>query len=118
MHDRRQTQRAKPLAALRKPLRMAVNLGKRLERGTLWRQQMMIDPLEMLAIDEKAGSREKMVDVGHPPGDRILDRYHGQRGARLWRRHLGEEARNRKDGGGLIREVAAACEEMATGMAA
>lgn len=48
----------------------------------------------------------------------MLGLYHGQRGARLWRQHLGEEARNRKDGGGLIREVAAACEEMATGMAA
>ena len=48
----------------------------------------------------------------------MLGLYHGQRGARLWRRHLGEEARNRKDGGSLIREVAAACEDMATGLAA
>ena len=48
----------------------------------------------------------------------MLGLYHGQRGARLWRRHLGEEARNRKDGGALIREVAAACEEMATKLAA
>jgi len=48
----------------------------------------------------------------------MLGLYHGQRGARLWRRHLGEEARNRHDGGGLIREVAAACEEMTTGIAA
>ena len=48
----------------------------------------------------------------------MLGLYHGQRGARLWRRHLGEEARNRRDGGGLIREVAAACEAMMTGIAA
>jgi len=48
----------------------------------------------------------------------MLGLYHGQRGARLWRRHLGEEARNRRDGGALIREVAAACEDMATGIAA
>ena len=48
----------------------------------------------------------------------MLGLYHGQRGARLWRRQLGEEARTRKDGGSLIREVAAACEAMATGMAA
>ena len=48
----------------------------------------------------------------------MLGLYHGQRGARLWRRHLGEDARNRQDGGALIREVAAACEAMATGMAA
>jgi hypothetical protein len=48
----------------------------------------------------------------------MLGLYHGQRGARMWRRHLGEEARNRRDGGTLIREVAAACEAMATGMAA
>ena len=48
----------------------------------------------------------------------MLGLYHGQRGARLWRRHLGEEARNRRDGGALIREVAAACEEMAARLAA
>ena len=48
----------------------------------------------------------------------MLGLYHGQRGARLWRRHLGEEARNRLDGGALIREVAAACEEMAANIAA
>ena len=48
----------------------------------------------------------------------MLGLYHGQRGARLWRRQLGEEARNRPDGGALIREVAAACEEMAAKIAA
>ena len=48
----------------------------------------------------------------------MLGLYHGQRGARLWRRHLGEEARNRADGGALIREVAAACEKMAARLAA
>ena len=48
----------------------------------------------------------------------MLGLYHGQRGARLWRRCLGEEARNRTDGGALIREVAAACEEMAARLAA
>ena len=48
----------------------------------------------------------------------MLGLYHGQRGARLWRRHLGEEARNRRDGGALIREVAAACEKMAARLAA
>ena len=48
----------------------------------------------------------------------MLGLYHGQRGARLWRRHLGEEARNRRDSGALIRQVAAACEEMAARLAA
>ena len=48
----------------------------------------------------------------------MLGLYHGQKGARLWRRHLGEEARNRRDGGALIREVAAACEDMAAKVAA
>jgi tRNA-dihydrouridine synthase A len=48
----------------------------------------------------------------------MLGLYHGQRGARLWRRHLGEEARNRSDGGALIREVAEACEAMAARLAA
>ena len=48
----------------------------------------------------------------------MLGLYHGQRGARLWRRHLGEDARNRSDGGALIREVAEACEAMASRLAA
>ena len=48
----------------------------------------------------------------------MLGLYHGQRGARLWRRRLGEEARDRRDGGALIREAAAACEELATRIAA
>ena len=48
----------------------------------------------------------------------MLGLYHGQRGARIWRRHLGEEARSRKDGGTLIREVAAVCEAMNDALAA
>ena len=48
----------------------------------------------------------------------MLGLYHGQRGAKLWRRRLGEEARDRRDGGALIRETAAACEELATRIAA
>ena len=48
----------------------------------------------------------------------MLGLYHGQRGAKLWRRRLGEEARDRHDGGALIRETAASCEELATRIAA
>ena len=48
----------------------------------------------------------------------MLGLYHGQRGARLWRRRLGEDARNRTDGGTLIREVAAVCEMMNDALAA
>ena len=48
----------------------------------------------------------------------MLGLYHGQRGARIWRRHLGEEARSRKDGGTLIREGAAVCEAMNDALAA
>ena len=48
----------------------------------------------------------------------MLGLYHGQRGAKLWRRRLGEEARDRRDGGALIRETAASCEELATRIAA
>lgn len=45
--------------------------------------------------------------------------YNGQRGAKLWRRCLGEEARLRSaDGGKLIRETATACEAMAARLAA
>ena len=48
----------------------------------------------------------------------MLGLFHGQRGARLWRRQLGEEARHRDDGGMLIREAAAACESMNNVLAA
>ncbi len=48
----------------------------------------------------------------------MLGLYHGQRGARVWRRHLGEDARSRTDGGALIRETAALCETMAAAIAA
>lgn len=49
----------------------------------------------------------------------MLGLYNGQRGARLWRRCLGEEARLRSaDGGQLIRETATACEAMAARLAA
>ena len=48
----------------------------------------------------------------------MLSLFHGQRGARLWRRQLGEEARHRDDGGMLIREAAAACESMNNVLAA
>ena len=48
----------------------------------------------------------------------MLGLYHGQRGAKLWRRRLGEESRDRRDGGALIRETATACEELATRIAA
>jgi hypothetical protein len=48
----------------------------------------------------------------------MLGLFHGQRGARLWRRQLGEEARHRDDGGMLIREAADACESMNNVLAA
>ena len=48
----------------------------------------------------------------------MLGLYASQRGARYWRRTLGEEARQDRRGGTLIRETARACEEMATSWAA
>ncbi len=48
----------------------------------------------------------------------MLGLYAGQRGAKHWRRRLGEEARLSEDGGRLIREAALACEEMAAEWAA
>ncbi|MDB2390610.1 tRNA dihydrouridine(20/20a) synthase DusA [Alphaproteobacteria bacterium] len=49
----------------------------------------------------------------------MLGLYTGQRGAKLWRRCLGEEARLRSaDGGQLIRETAATCEAIAAQLAA
>ncbi|ADE39332.1 tRNA dihydrouridine(20/20a) synthase DusA [Candidatus Puniceispirillum marinum] len=49
----------------------------------------------------------------------MLGLYNGQRGAKLWRRSLGEDARSRSaDGGQLIRETVTACEALATQLAA
>jgi tRNA-dihydrouridine synthase A len=48
----------------------------------------------------------------------MLGLYASQRGARYWRRTLGEEARQDRRGGALIRETARVCEEMATSWAA
>jgi len=48
----------------------------------------------------------------------MLGLYAGQRGAKYWRRTLGEEARSRDDGGTLIRESAIACEARAAAWAA
>lgn len=49
----------------------------------------------------------------------MLGLYNGQRGAKLWRRSLGEDARLRSaDGGQLIRETATACEALAAQLAA
>jgi tRNA-dihydrouridine synthase A len=48
----------------------------------------------------------------------MLGLYAGQRGARYWRRRLGEEARLDQSSGALIREAAKACEEMAAAWAA
>lgn len=48
----------------------------------------------------------------------MLGLYASQRGARYWRRSLGENARKDKRGGALIRETALACEAMTTSRAA
>lgn len=48
----------------------------------------------------------------------MLGLYAFQRGARHWRRTLGEEARRDSRGGALIRETADVCEEMAASWAA
>ena len=48
----------------------------------------------------------------------MLGLYASQRGARYWRRTLGEEARQDRRGSALIRETARVCEEMATSWAA
>ena len=81
MHDRCQAEAAKPFAALGKALRVAVDLDKPVDGRALWRQKVMIDALEMLAIDEQSRSGKKMVDIGNPARDRVFDRHHGKRGA-------------------------------------
>ncbi len=44
------------------------------------RQQAVLDALEMLADDEQAARGQQRVDVGHPAGEAVLARQHGQSG--------------------------------------
>jgi len=48
----------------------------------------------------------------------MLGLYAGQRGAKHWRRQLGEQARLADDGGGFIRKAADECEILAAQLAA
>ena len=81
VHDRCQAERAKPFAALGESLSVAVNLDKTVQCRPDRCQQVVIDALEMFAIDEQAGFGKKMVDIGHTTGNRILYRHHRQCGA-------------------------------------
>ena len=48
----------------------------------------------------------------------MLGLYAGQRGAKHWRRQLGEHARLANDAGAFIRKVCKECEELAAQRAA
>jgi hypothetical protein len=48
----------------------------------------------------------------------MLGLYAGQRGAKHWRRQLGEQARLSGDGGAFIRKAVDECEILATRLAA
>ena len=62
---------------------------------------------------------DQMGDIPlHAVTRHMLGLYASQRGARYWRRTLGEETRQDRRGGALIRETARVCEEMATSWAA
>ena len=51
-------------------------------------EEVVLDPLEMLADDVQPRIGQKMMDVGDPPGDRVLDGQHGELGlAVAHRRH-------------------------------
>ena len=62
-----------------------LQIGK---RRALHRHQLVIHPLELLGDDVETGFRHQVMDVGDAPGDRVLDRHHGQR--RLALAHRGE----------------------------
>ena len=51
------------------------------ELGARNRQQVMLHPLEMLADDMQPRIGHQVVDVGHPPRHRVLDRNQAQPGA-------------------------------------
>ena len=57
---------------------MAVNVFEVREFGAFNGQQLMFNPLKMLANDVQAGFGQQMVDIGHPAGHRIVDRHHGE----------------------------------------
>ena len=68
------------LSALAQGVHVAVDGLDRLHRRPGHAHQVEADAQEMLGDDVQAGGREVVVDVGHPPGDGVVDRNHRQLG--------------------------------------
>ena len=81
MDDGLQAQLGDQLAALRQRVDMAVHGLEPRDRRALGRQQMVHDLLEMLADDMQSRFGQQVMDIGHPPGHRIVDGDHREIGA-------------------------------------
>ena len=77
---RPQTVLADHLAALPERVHVAVHGPDGLQGRAGQRHQGELDAQEVLADDVQVGVGQEVVDVGHPAGDRVVDRDHGQLG--------------------------------------
>ena len=59
------------------------------QRGAGHAQQLVVHPHELLADDVQPAARQQVMHVGHPPGDRVVDR-------RSWRSAPARRARPRR----------------------
>jgi hypothetical protein len=87
---------ADDLAALAECVDVAVRGGDGVQRRPGYPHQVEPDPQEVLGDDVQVGGREEVVDVGHPPGDRVVDRDHRQVGVPALDR--GEDVLERRAG--------------------
>ena len=70
-------------ATLGERLDVAVDLADRVHGGALGGEQLVVHLLEVLGDDVQPGGGQQVMDIGDAPGTRVLDRAHGQTGARI-----------------------------------
>ena len=70
-------------AALGERLDVAVDLADRVHGGALGGEQLVVHLLEVLGDDVQPGVGQQVMDIGDAPGARVLDRDHGETGARI-----------------------------------
>ena len=68
---------AQEVAALADGVDVALDLLDRLETGAGHAEQLVVHAHELLADDVQTATRQQVVHVGDPAGDRVVDRDHG-----------------------------------------
>src|ERR1700719_4645964 len=91
--------RADNYAALAKRVNMAVDRSHLIESRALDAEQLKMYRQKIFRDDVETGARQKVMDVGDPPRDRILDRNHAERRGAVG--DGGERILERRAGGGF-----------------